>query len=355
MKDWPQKLDLLQFTRLLLGGALALAGFSFSTFAQDTHCAELKAAKARVYGFHPTDLNQDQQNKKSAEMDVFWDLAKAQGPNGASCVREMILAEKNDSFFQYDASSLLYTLDRSADSLNAILQGISSAELKDINPVEYVRFLLRLSREGMDIGPLAGKYLAFPKVEAYVPQHAMTLYRQYGAIILYGSMTPAKVDEYLIPALAAKEDYVRYTVAVMLAMNMTRQDFQVLFAARETANFPPNIKQQVEATLRYTKPSVTAKPRFSREQVLAFLKQIPAYSGEFPGVADNEPFLSSAMATLTEADLDALCEARRKAIAGVSDEAIYEYMALSQILLGVIDRLELYREFRIAPAPDKSR
>jgi hypothetical protein len=50
---------------------------------------------------------------------------------------------------------------------------------------------------------------------------------------------------------------------------------------------------------------------------------------------------------LTEADLPAVREARRKSIHGLSDESLYEYFAYTTIIRGVINRLDLYKEYRV--------
>ncbi len=301
--------------------------------------------KTRTYGFHPIDLNDAQQTAKSAEMDRFWEATKKRGPDGVQCLRQMIVAEKTDSFFLFDASELLYSLDESPESISAIAQGFPEWDLKDVQIPEYIRTALRLSRDGVDISPLASKYLYFPKVDAYVPQHSLKLGRELGVILLFGSIAPSKVDAILIPALTAEQDYVRSTAALFLAMNMTPDDFRALRGLR-LADLPASVRQQVESTLKPGKLPAAKQAKFTREQVLSSLGKIPNYDRAFSGVAGNADFMSSAMSTLTEADLEAVRNARQRCISGLSDEAIDEYVALSQILLAVIVRLNLYPQAR---------
>ncbi|HEV3219198.1 MAG TPA: hypothetical protein VGZ48_05470 [Candidatus Acidoferrales bacterium] len=312
---------------------------------QSAECASLAASKTSVYGFHPTDLQKNQQTAKSAQLDKFWSEVRADGPAGVSCLREMILAEKTDTFFLFDASHLLYSLDKSPESLNAIVKGVGGADLKDLQIPDYVEFLLLLSRDGVDTGPLAAKYLYYPKVDAYLPIHSMTLDRNLGAIILYGCMPPDRVDQYLVPALTAQQGYVRSTAALILAMNMTPADFKALRAVK-LSDFPDVIQQQIENTLKPGEVPPLPAPKFTREQVLGFLRQVPDYDEKFEGVGDNDDFISSAMGTLKEGDLEALDKARQKSIMGVSDEAIDEYVALSLIKLSIIVRLNLYANVR---------
>ena len=84
----------------------------------------------------------------------------------------------------------------------------------------------------------------------------------------------------------------------------------------------------------------------SRAEVLKTLNRIPNFGGDFWGVAGDKELAQSAIALLQEEDLPVLREARRKSIYGLSDEALHEYFALSRVLLGVINRLDLYKEAR---------
>ncbi len=208
--------------------------------AQTPDCSKLEAVKAKTYGFHPTDLSKAQQTAKSGELDGFWNETKSEHADGIKCLQQMILAEKADTFFLFDAASLLYSLDHSPESLAAITQGVNGSDLKELQIPEYIRMLLRLGRDGVDIGPLAAKYLYYPKVDAFVPQHSMQMNREMGVMLLYGSMPSEAVDRYLIPELSSKTDYVRSTAALFLAMNMTPDDFRALRQLKLTVSSAGN-------------------------------------------------------------------------------------------------------------------
>jgi hypothetical protein len=313
--------------------------------AQTTDCSKLAATKTSTYGFHPTDLSNAQQTAKSAQLDLFWNSVKSEQASGIKCLQQMIVAEKTDTFFLFDAGSLLYSLDHSPESLAAITQGINGSDLKDLQIPDYIRMLLRLNRDGVDIGPLAAKYLYFPKVDSFVPQHSMQLTRKMGVTLLYGSMSSEAADRYLIPALSAEPEYVRSAAALFLAMNMTPEDFRALRALK-LQQFPTLVQKQITATLKPPAMPRVERPAVSREQVLAQLRQIPNYDDKFPGVADNRKFMSGALGTLTKEDVELIRAARQKSITGVSDEALDEYIALSQILLGTIERLNLFPDAR---------
>ena len=348
----PGALSMRRLTRIVRIGIALLVGFegmSVALRAQDSACANLEASKSTTYGFHPKQLSQAQRAEKSAAMDRFWSLIKTQGAVGVGCLRGMLLTEKMDGFFVFDASSLLYSLDKSPSSLAAIQRGMSFANLDDIDILSYVRFLLQLSHDGVDIGPLADKYVAYPTVDAYVVQHAMKLDRESGAVILYGSMPPALVDKYLVVDLTSKVSYVRVAAALVLALNGTETSLKALKSFSEVSAIPAYAQQAFRNGIQFSKPTIVSKPKFSRTEILAMLKQIPSYGESFPGVAGNQPFTDSAVATLQEGDLDAVREARRRSVAAVSDEALDEYLALSKIIQDLINKFDLYREYRIHP------
>jgi hypothetical protein len=319
-------------------------GFSW---AQQPTCSDIETAKKEIYGFRPSELSKEQQQQKSSEMDRFWELVESRGQSGANCLREILLAEKEDPYFAFDASALLYRLDQSEPSLAVIVQGLARTNLKEVDTLAYIRFLLRLSQQGVDIGPPVEKYLTYPDVEVYVSEHGgMKLNRDMAAVILYGSMLPDLADSYLIAALQANEPYARSTAALILAFQLTQEGLEALNSFQERETFAPEIKEEIERSLKRAPVATPGKINLSREQVLARLRQIPNYGDDSWGVAGNDELEASAIATLQEEDLPLLRAARRRSITGVSDEALYEYFALTRILRGVINRLDLYKDYR---------
>ena len=214
-----------------------------------------------------------------------------------------------------------------------------------MNPISYVSFLQSLSHRGIDIGPLADKYLTHPEVESYVPMHALRVDRAMGGLFLYGSMAADLVDRYLVPHLKAKDRDVRATVALLLAFNMTEEGLRTLAAFDHWQDLKTKEKEAIGLILTPRPRATDVQATLGREEVFHRLRDAPEYSGDFYGVAGNTEFILSAIERLNESDLHAVREARRKSMVSVSDERLYEYYALSAILIGVIDRLGLYREY----------
>jgi hypothetical protein len=173
-------------------------------------------------------------------------------------------------------------------------------------------------------------------------------------------------------------------------LNMTETSFKALSTFSGWQDLPEDSRKVVQAYRMYQPYQPPAAPvKFSRREVLAYIAQLPHNEKEFQaamqrqgeyekqhpeftpkgklsdkdletvvskkveesppffGVAGADRFIESAVATLTEADLPAIREARRKAMRSISDEALGEYFAYSHIIRGVINRLDLYKEYRL--------
>ncbi len=325
--------------------------------AQQQGCAELQTLKKTTYGFHPSKLSQLQQTAKEEQIDRFRELAESQGERGVRCLREMLQSENRDSFFLFDAASLLLHLDDSQPSLAVVSESALRSDLGEINTAGYVELVLELAQHGVDTTALAEKYMRYPAVDGDIPERSLRVDRATGAIFLYGSMSAERADKDLVPLLAAKEADVRSTAALELALNMTLESYRALAGLPGIDHLPEYVRKEVVESLAYHAPAGNAIPTYSREQVLLRLRTLPRTAEQIAaelkkenpvlGIADDEPFIRSAIATLTAADLDAVREARRAALRTVSEDSLYEYAAYTRVILGIINRLDLYKEYRV--------
>jgi hypothetical protein len=345
-------------------------------------CESIRTAKIRTYGFHPPQLNDAGRREKSKQMDGFWNLVKASGQPGANCLRDLIGSEHDDHFFQFDGSSLLLALDHSDVSIAIILPAVQAADFADVDAAGYLRLVLQLSQNDADVGPLANKFLGWSKAGAFVPLHSLQLDRDSAALFLYASMPPPLADKYLIADLSASPPYVRSAAAHILAFQMTEEGFRALKEFGGTASIAESKRRKdIDSILHFSPAPALGQPKFTREQILAIIHNLPHTKEEFAAaskreeqqfagftasthgdsesmlkqveesapimeISDHTAFMKSAVATLTATDLDVLREARRKAIHSISDETLDEYFAYTQVILGIINRLDLYREYR---------
>jgi hypothetical protein len=309
-------------------------------------CESIREAKQRTYGFHPAKLSKSEREQKSKQMDAFWTLVKQNGADGLSCIRGLIETERQDKYFLFDAASILTAFDQSGNSDEAILKGLLSADLQDVDPSGYVSLALQLSHRNIDIGPAANKYLHAPHVTTYLPRHGgYELDRARGAILLYGSMPPAMVDKYLESEIQSPDAEVRDTAAIMLSLNMTEASFKTI-ASLGTGDGLGKARQQVMSVRTYQTVPVVRPSKYTREQTLQKVARFPEMESDM-NEAEDKTLENSVYATFTAADIGALQEGRRRMVQGVSDESVDGYVETSRVLLNLINVLDLDKDYRI--------
>ena len=380
--------------RLVSGTVILCFLASGPCVCTQSYCSPIQSAKEKTYGFNPTKLDSKTRAVKSSQMDAFWTLVKSYEDDGVTCLRGLLTSQKDDGFFLFDGASLLYSLDKSDAPTGVVVSSIERADLDEVDTRGYLQLLLNLSHSGVDVGPLANRYLTRKDAEAMVPEHAMELNRDMAGLFIYGSMPPEIADHYLTAALQDQEPYARATAALLLATNMTEESFKALSEFKGLSELPEQYRKEVEHSLKYD-PYQPPKmsPKFTREQVLEYIRTLPNTREEmeaafkkqhaweeqhrgmlphskgakaeitkdmvadtrhqieesppFLEIEDHKRFIESAITNLTEADLPLVREARRKSLHGLSDESLGEYFAFSRLILGVINHLDLYQEYRI--------
>jgi hypothetical protein len=371
--------------RIAAGLALwALAVGAEAAQAEVSSCADLRAQKEKVYGFHLTQLDESQIDAKSKEIDAYWKRLQAAGPEGVSCLKQMLAGEKTDHLFQFDAASFLFQLDKSPESLNLVRDAIVQTDFQETDPANYLSLAMDLGQRGVDIQSLAAKILLFPNAVIHISEHSLDLDSDTAALFLYGSMDAAKAGKSLIAQLQAREPFVRAAAAHLLAEQMTEESFRTL----STWSGLPDVKEDyrvndIRSVMKYqaTDPAELGNPKWTREQVLQIIAGLPHTRQEFDnvmstkgaefdrrmrenkvsqeelakavaesepiyGVADHTAFQNAAVTTLKAEDFETIRQARRKALFNVSDESLSEYLAYTQIMIRMLNHLDLYKDYR---------
>lgn len=347
-------------------------------------CDTLRAAKSKVYGYRISQLTEEQIEAKTKELDTFWKQVQAAGPEGVACIRGMLAAEKSDHIFQFDAASMLFPVDHSSETLTLIRDSLAQADFQESDPANYLSLAMELSQAGADVRPLAAKLLLYPNAVIHISEHSLDLDSDTAALFLYGSMDPAQASAALVELLQDPQPFARSAAAHLLAEQMAPETFRALSKWDGLAKVEEDFRRNdIQTILKYQSPDseAYAHPKFTREQVLETIAALPHSRQEFDevmatkgaafdqqmrekkatqqeiaqavaeslpiyGIADHTAFLTSAMATLQPNDFETLREARRKSLYNVSDGSLAEYLAYTQIMIGLLNRLDLYKEFR---------
>lgn len=347
-------------------------------------CDSLRAAKSKVYGFHPAQLDEAQIDAKGKELDAFWKQLQAAGPEGAACLKLMLAAETTDHNFQFDAGQVLYQMDPSPDSLKIIRDAIAQADFQETDPANYLSLALALSQAGVDIQPLAARLLRYPNATIHISEHSLDLDADTAALFLYGSMPAAQATSALTAELQAPELFVRSAAAHLLAEQLNEDAFRTLSRWDSVEKIEEEYRRNdIHTVLKYQPPDPAdlAQPKFTREQVLKIIGNLPHTRKEFDdamstrgaafdkklhdanltqeqmtkavaesepiyGIADHTAFLNSAVATLLPEDFNTLQDARRKSLFDVSDESLEEYLAFTRLMIRLMNKLDLYKAYR---------
>ena len=104
-------------------------------YGQSAHSETLEAAWAKADGLAPSQVTDKTRKLKAKQMDQFGDSAKGLGPPAIPCLQPRLGNERRNPFYFFDASPLLFHLDSSPASLEAV-----SDEALD----EYVSWSLRI-------------------------------------------------------------------------------------------------------------------------------------------------------------------------------------------------------------------
>lgn len=347
-------------------------------------CSELRAQKLKTYGFHMAQLNEAQIEAKSKEIEAFWKQVQAAGAQGVACIRALLAEEKTDHAFQVDAATMLFPVDSSAETRNLIRDSLAQADFRESDPANYLSIALALGQAGVDIRPLASKLLLYPNAIIHVPDSALELDSDTAALLLYGTMEPSQASNALISLLGAPQPYVRSAAAHLLAEQMTEESFRAMSKWDGVSQIAEDFRRNdIQAVMKYQpqNPAEYAHPKFTREQVLQTIASLPHTQKEFDrviatkgaafdqqmreekptqerltqivadslpiyGVADHTAFQTSAIATLKPEDFATVREARRKSLYGLSEQALDEYLAYTQIMIGMLNHRDLYKEYR---------
>jgi hypothetical protein len=354
------------------------------TAANPPTCADLRTQKSKTYGFHPSQLNESQLDAKSKELDAFWKQVQAAGPVGVTCIRKLLAEEKTDHIFQVDAAGMLFPADSSLETRNLIRDSLAQADFQESDPANYLTLALDLGQAGVDIRPLAAKFLLFPNAVIHISEHSVDLDSDTAALFLYGTMESIPASNALIALLGAPQAFVREAAAHLLAEQMTDESFRTLSNWEGLAKIAEDFRRNdIQAIMKYQpqNPADYANPKFTREQVLQTMASLPHTQKEFDqvmattgaafdqqvrekkltqqqlaqavadslpiyGVKDHTAFQTAAIGTLQPQDFPVIREARRKSLYNISDESLAEYLAYTQIMIGMLNRLELFKAYR---------
>jgi hypothetical protein len=320
------------FTIILL---ILTSCFSFS----QTTCDSLILLKKKTYGFRPAALSDSLKDLKSGDLDIFWNTAKNNPIDAAKCLQTLIVEETKDSYFCFDASSLLLRLDTTDKYFPTIIAGLKKCNLEDLQLSSYLQICFYLGYKGQDIGELTIKLISIPNAKIFLSNHFLTLNAIDASLFLFNIMPPTIAENTLISAIQNGNPTAKHNAAVVLNILATDNGDNFLNSSIEN-------KQLGDSTIQFINKDrktfiIEPQGSASRSKVLEALDDVPYnFKKEFYGFAGNDKLIGSACKQLNKQDIDKIRNARRKSTPGLSDEALHEYFALTTILMTVRGKKE---------------
>lgn len=326
----------LRSAGLMFVSTLLMTG---ATQAQADKCANLQRTIKETYNFKPVRLTETERTEKSTAMDRVWDAVKSDRGTLLPCLRAALAEPTADSFFRFDGSNLLVSLDPSRESKLTLIHAYTQVDLSDVDLSVWVRRLASLAAEGFDISSAADKWLRFPNAFYYLPQHgAYKVTVDNGAMFLFGSMDEALATPALLKIVSDKSHPGREIALWTLMSQATPESLQAL-RQMNPREFSSKAQKSLSALL--TKPALLQprdKPKNTRQEfVTAFESLLTGKWGVFLDLVSQVPDGErDVVAVLKPEDLPLVRRVRRRIIANGNQHAIEFYNSFTQILMTFI-------------------
>lgn len=316
---------------------LALAAFAVSAAASS--CDKLDARLKRTYGFRPSQLDDQAREAKTRQMDEVWTMVQADPARLGPCLRSALLRPTEDTWFLFDGSQLLVSVDTSRPAKDLLLQALSRVSLDDVDLRVWIAAASALALEGFDTSPLGRRWLAYPKAEYFLPEHgAYRVDRGNGAMFLFGTLD----ERYATPALielSREQKGEAREIAVWLLMSQATPEALRAIAKLSTDGLSAEAAASIKALRQGPGLIVPRKPPKTprAEFIAAFEALLAGDEGPFNHLVETVPDGErDLVAVATEADVDLIRKVRRHYIARNTPHAIEYYNQFSQILMTLI-------------------
>ena len=152
----------------------------------------------RTYNFQPHLLSNQEITNRSAILDQFWTMAKAEPSRYLPGLRQELSDFKNPPFFLYDGSMLLLGLSDAAADRRIAIAAMARCDLRDVQTKDYFLQVHRLATLNEDTTAAAFHVLEQSNFKVFIPQHVLTLGQDYVLIYL---LLPTGQDYWLEPAM----------------------------------------------------------------------------------------------------------------------------------------------------------
>ena len=323
-------------TLALIFGLILL--FPCASRAQDAACAQFDVLVARTYDFDEARLTEAQKRGKEKELDQFWTRIKAEKTKFLPCLRAKIADPKANTFFRFDGSNLLVTLDPSADSKRAQVAVYLDTPLDIIGVGRWVSILTLRGTEGFDVSRAAKR--ALDEDLPYFTQSGHPMGGYDAALFLWASQDEERVTPQLF-ALANDPAYPQREAALAFLLQQATPEATELLAKIDRAGLSEGALDALESYAEAGDAiEPRAKPKGTRAEYLrAFEQVLKGNQDAFNALTDKDPDGErDLVALLTPADLPLLRRVRRQFLLSTGDSSLSFYRDFTNIIFAVMKK-----------------
>jgi len=335
------------FMKPILILTLAAIAFQAPVFAQDKDtCDGFQQTVKSTYNFKPSRLTDSERKSKSAAMDRFWEMVKADPKRLLPCLRIALQDAGADKWFRFDASNLLVQVDPSPASKTIQVRSYTDADLDDVDLRTWVTVLAARGFEGFDTSEAGARWLARPSAKYFLPEHgAYEVNALQGALIIFGSMDESHATPALINILS-QPNHPGREFALLILMNQATPESLRALKQVDASAFSRITRSSLQGLLNgpdLLKPR--DKPKTNRDEFIRAFQEL--LNGDPDGfqelvkkVSDGE---KDAVAVLNPEDLPLVRKVRRRMIANGNQHAIEYYGSFTDILMAFVWKPELVK------------
>jgi hypothetical protein len=331
--------------RTILG--FLVVGLHSAVLAQsDNTCNSFNRTVKSTYDFKPSKLTKAEQDSKSAAMDRFWQMVKADPDRLLPCLRSALQEAGADSWFRFDASSLLVEIDPSQASKAIQVRCYTEVDLDDVDLQTWVRVLSVRGYEGFDVSEAAARWLTYPQARYFLPEHgAHEVTAFQGALFIFGSMDESQATPALVKLVSQRDHPGREHALGILMSQATAESLSALKRV-DAGAFSERTQRNLRALL--SRPDLIeprSAPRISRQEfVQAFEKLLDGDSRSFLDLVSRVPDgEKDVVAVLKPEDIPLVRKVRRRIILGGNQHAFAYYQDFTNILMTLVWKPELVR------------
>jgi hypothetical protein len=267
-------------------------GVSFAQSVADDFHSEILT----LYNFDPKEATKEDIAKIEIKLDEFWSKVEHNKETYLELLRNELSDYSNPSFFFFDGSRLLLKISNDIGDKQIVLKAFTHYDLKGIQRFSYFMTVHNLAVENLDTADVALHILDLPTFKVYIPQHSFTL--NQGDSLIY-MLLPTKESYYLDKAIerlrTEKNETAKKSLIDLLWATVTKSGDEAIAAFINDPSQPKDLK---------------------------------SYAGEL-SLPYKGPFSFYTIFSIFRSE-KSLREKRRKVMHRVSDEAIYDFIAITQ-------------------------